>query len=381
MPDKKTSRDMMRWQALSAMAFGAEQVSWACWTPSWWTNDVHTATGEKTELYGYVKDVNAELHRLGEAFMKYRVHDVHFVGYTGDGACRISQTGIANVPALETPWFSDVKASDGSPLVVGEMVGRMEPTTNRAIFVFSADDPWDRKHGRREVLFKVAGKQVEAFGLNGPVPVACGEDGVCRVPVESNRALLISVDADPATASVDGRSRLSGPDGKDGYLQGLIREAEACRDAGRLLRLPASSGACARFADNAALACGAEVPSAEPFARPLADFRWTEAQVVSGDKGVSDGWFMDVRAEDFRPILVGHFVAKASVTGPRAMLVVSADDPAGVSPRRRRVLFRATGKVCAIDGRGPVELRRQEDGCYCLLLGRGGDAALVTVGD
>ena len=389
MPDKKTSRDMMRWQALSAMAFGAEQVSWACWTPSWWTNDVHTATGEKTELYDYVREVNAELHRLGAEFMKYRVHDVHFVGYTGDGAYRISQTGIANVPALDTPWFSGVKATDGSPLVVGEMVARQEPLTNRAIFVFSADDPWDRKHGRREVLFKSAGKRMAAFGLNGSVPVAREADGVCRIPIESNRAVLIACEVAAETAFVECRSRLSGADGVGTYLESLRTAADGCRDSGRILRASAATGPCARFANHAAMAFGTTVESSSAFARDLAGFRYTESAVVSAKdralkdvssvESASDGWFMDVQAEDERPLLVGRFVSRKSVEGPRAMLVVSADDPDGRHPRRRRIVFRATGKVRAVGERGPVELTRDEDGRYNLFLESAGGAAFVTM--
>ena len=58
-----TTRNRLRFQAYTAMAFGAEAISWACWMPGWWTNNVLTATGEKTAQYDRLKTVNAELRR------------------------------------------------------------------------------------------------------------------------------------------------------------------------------------------------------------------------------------------------------------------------------------------------------------------------------
>ena len=63
--DKWISENELRFQAYTAMAFGAENIIWGCYTAGWWYNNVLDDKGNKTQQYDKLKRVNAEIHRLG----------------------------------------------------------------------------------------------------------------------------------------------------------------------------------------------------------------------------------------------------------------------------------------------------------------------------
>ena len=175
------SANMLRFQAFLAMAFGAEQIDWACWsriaedeTPDmpglvgWWTNNVLTLTGERTEQYGKLKTVNMELRRLGDRYMRYRTVRTHF---GGDG-------------------FDAVRADDGAPLTVGEMVARRGATGRTAYFVLAADDPFDEHPATHRCILKAKGR-VRAMGKDGPLALTDNGDGTWSFELASNACALI----------------------------------------------------------------------------------------------------------------------------------------------------------------------------------------------
>ncbi|MBQ7915173.1 MAG: hypothetical protein IJ315_00110, partial [Firmicutes bacterium] len=55
------SENNLRFQAYTAMAFGAENIIWACYTAGWWHNQVLDEKGEKTQQYEKLKKVNGEI--------------------------------------------------------------------------------------------------------------------------------------------------------------------------------------------------------------------------------------------------------------------------------------------------------------------------------
>ena len=187
------AENKMRYQAYTAMAFGAEVMTWACWTKGWWTNNVYSTTGEKTVVYDRVKRVNAELHRLGDEFMRYRRVATHLVGYDRHPQYLLN-SGCASESAASTGWFRDVRAEDGGPLLVGEMVPRTAAVRGNAIFVFASDDPYDEKPRQRTIRFVPHGRTVQAFGGHGPLEVLRGEGNVCTIPIMSNAAALVIVE-------------------------------------------------------------------------------------------------------------------------------------------------------------------------------------------
>lgn len=70
-PDLFLSTDQLRIQAWCALAFGARSISWACYSPGWWHNNVLDKNGAKTEQYDKLKTVNAELRALTPEYEKF----------------------------------------------------------------------------------------------------------------------------------------------------------------------------------------------------------------------------------------------------------------------------------------------------------------------
>ncbi|MBQ7932601.1 MAG: hypothetical protein IJ334_16520, partial [Clostridia bacterium] len=177
----------LRFQAYTAMAFGAENITWACYTAGWWHNQVLDEKGEKTEQYDKLKTVNGEIRTIGEEYMKYRRVSTHFVGF--EGTDWLSGVGQESHPALSTGVFAAVTADD--PIVVGEMVSRTEDS--RALMIASAGDPYDKAPGDVTVTFRCCGRKITAIGGNGKLPVEqC--DGRYKVTIPKNGGVLITAE-------------------------------------------------------------------------------------------------------------------------------------------------------------------------------------------
>ena len=185
------SENMLRFQAWTAMAFGAEVINWACWgivdrpevnvpcLNGWWTNNVLTLSGERTEQYDKLRKVNGEIHRLGEPYMRYRSVATHFVGST------------SGLPSVSVPGLSGIRSENASALVVGELAPRAGKT-GMAAFVVAADDPFDENPARTRILFKSNGR-VRVTGPDGARTIEPGPDGCSAVTVVSNAAVLLEV--------------------------------------------------------------------------------------------------------------------------------------------------------------------------------------------
>jgi hypothetical protein len=183
-----TSENRLRFQACAAMSFGVEAITWACWCKGWWTNNVLDAAGVQTEQYAKLKKVNAELKRLGSEYMKFRSTATHFVGFPRESP-RNPKEPAALREALDAGSFKGVRASNGSPLLVGEMSARAPASTARALFVTAADDPEDVKPASFELVFRAP--VAKAYGGDGPVPVSELPDGSCSVPLRSCQGVLL----------------------------------------------------------------------------------------------------------------------------------------------------------------------------------------------
>ena len=185
--DLHMSENMLRFQAHAAMAFGAVSLTWACYTPGWWTNNVIRADGTPNVEYARLQKVNAELRRLGDTFMRYRNTATHFVGFpASEGLDRID---IAVKGSLDAAGFADLRATDGAALLVGQMAAR-DGSAGRALFVVAADDMYDLHPAQHRVRFRST-RPVRACGGKGPVAVADEGEGVFSVPLVSNGAVLL----------------------------------------------------------------------------------------------------------------------------------------------------------------------------------------------
>ena len=193
-----TTENRLRFQAYTAMAFGAEVITWACWSPGWWTNNVLTASGEKTAQYARLKAVNAELRRLGPRYMRYRSTATHYVGFAATNG--LEELRVEMPQSLDTAFFSGVRTVEGTPLLVGEMAPRgVCDGSSRALFLVASGDPYDLAPAMRTVTFRVpAGRAAEAFGPNGPVALTRLPDGGYSLPLAENSAVLLTSSMAPA---------------------------------------------------------------------------------------------------------------------------------------------------------------------------------------
>ena len=188
-PAEWMSENNLRFQAYTSMAFGAENIIWACYTAGWWHNQVLDAEGNKTEQYDKLKKINAEIRTLADEYMKYRRVSTHFVGFEGHPHMAAVQQEA--IPSLSTGVFFDVKADNGAPLVVGEMVNR-NADGSVALMVCAADDPYETDPKEYNITFRAPDRCVRALGGNGYKTVTDLGDGVYAVAVKSNEGVLIT---------------------------------------------------------------------------------------------------------------------------------------------------------------------------------------------
>ena len=178
--------DELRFQAFSALAFGAESITWGCYTAGWWTNQVLDEQGRKTQQYDKLKVVNAELHTLGSRYMRYAGKATSFIG-----------TRRGDVPEEEKllkeyddGTITGLHATDGSTLVVGEMVAR-DGSEGRAAFVCMADDPFGKAPATHTIRFKSDGREVTVLGGDGYLPMRRDANGWYECKVRSCQGILI----------------------------------------------------------------------------------------------------------------------------------------------------------------------------------------------
>ena len=155
-----------------------------------------TADGEKTEQYAKLKAVNAELHRIGPDYMRYRNKATHFVGFT-DGCVDLAGMPVRPVASLDAGSFLALRADDGGKLLVGEMTARKDGDGD-SVLVCAADDPYDKSPKKRTIRFRVKdGCEVRAVGGRGPFPLARAEDGTLTFEMSSSAGVLLAASRKP----------------------------------------------------------------------------------------------------------------------------------------------------------------------------------------
>lgn len=190
-PEEWITEAGLRFQAYTAMAFGTQAITWACYTAGWWHNQVLDDKGGKTQQYDKLKRVNAELHRLGPEYMKYRRVSTSFVDF--QGTPWLAEVGQGGVCSFNDGYFTGLETSDGSPLVVASMTSK-SGDGSRAAFVCAADDPYDKAPAVHNLHFKTPeGRGIKAFDGNGEVKVTMAADGSWSLPIRSNYGVLIEL--------------------------------------------------------------------------------------------------------------------------------------------------------------------------------------------
>ena len=176
----------LRFQAFSALAFGAENITWACYTAGWWNNQVLDGKGERTQQYDKLKRVNAELHSIGKDYMEYSSLGTSFVGFGSSGD--LAGTGEKSLDEYSDGVFSNLSA--GCPILVGEMAAR-DGGSGRALFICVADDPFDKAPRKHTLRFKAPGRDVSVRGGDGYLPMRRDSEGWYECTVSSCQGVLI----------------------------------------------------------------------------------------------------------------------------------------------------------------------------------------------
>lgn len=181
------STDQLRFQAYSAMAFGAEVLTWACYTAGWWYNHVLDKQGNKTEQYEKLKTVNTEIHALSDEYMKYHHTATYFVGdFTEEelGKCDRSVT-----KELSTERFKEFKVSPENKLIVGLRRYDNSESGNKelkeALMICSAD-----QFSKCRISFQAAGN-IRALGRCDMNSLVQNADGSYSLEIRPNEGILI----------------------------------------------------------------------------------------------------------------------------------------------------------------------------------------------
>jgi len=93
---------------------------------------------------------------------------------------------------LNNGVFTDVCTEDASPLVIGSMISR-SGNGSSALFICSADDPYDKAPKEHVVRFKTGHRIVKAYGGSGEINVK-SENGYYTLPITSNAGIIIEAD-------------------------------------------------------------------------------------------------------------------------------------------------------------------------------------------
>ncbi|MFA6947564.1 MAG: hypothetical protein WCQ72_01120 [Eubacteriales bacterium] len=176
-PEEWISTDRLRYQAYTAMAFGAENIIWACWTAGWWTNQVVDENGNQTQQYDKLKTVNFEIKAFADEYMKYRNVSTDLIGIMSDS----STADIAGKPAersIDAGAFMNICADDGCNIAAGHMVSR-SVSSSEAIMLCDAGDPYCEKNTAYNIYFTLHCSREPAVWINGvkTAPKLVSSDG------------------------------------------------------------------------------------------------------------------------------------------------------------------------------------------------------------
>ena len=184
----------LRFQAFTALAFGAEVLTWACYGKGWWTNNVLNVKGEKTQQYEKLKKVNLELHNIGPVYMQYKNEATHYVGFLPTNG--LEKIGIAFKKEFSGGIVSELRTKENSPLLVGEMVSRNISNKSKAFLVVPSGDPLDIAPVDRTVLFKVQnGYSIKVVGTKGDIALSMSSNGERSFSLSENTMAIILVES------------------------------------------------------------------------------------------------------------------------------------------------------------------------------------------
>lgn len=187
-PNDVMSENQLRFQAYTAMAFGADVIIWACYTDgAWFTSDAIDLEGNKTEQYDKLQQVNSEIRDFSEVFMKYRNVDTHFIGdFSSED---LDKMPVQPKEKLDTGVFKNLRAEGNKALVVGQMIEKNG--FKQALFICAADDPMDKNNETVNIIFNADKRDVKQISSCKNAQIVRKDDGLYCLQVKSNAGILL----------------------------------------------------------------------------------------------------------------------------------------------------------------------------------------------
>ncbi|MCL2517843.1 MAG: hypothetical protein FWF15_04700 [Oscillospiraceae bacterium] len=151
--DKILDEFQIRWQAYLSLAYGTNIIMHACYCKGWWdeTTSCVNLAGNKNVTYDYAKNINEELHALGETFMKYYNTGVYVNGDITKAEAKIK-------PQLE--WQN---ANTGEDILNDNIVVKADGAvftgyfkekcgTGSAVMLVNTNNPYEKNDGVNIIL-------------------------------------------------------------------------------------------------------------------------------------------------------------------------------------------------------------------------------------
>ncbi len=183
-----TSENMLRYQAYISLCYGATVINWACYTGGWWFNNILDTNGNKTEQYDKLKNINAELHRFGDVYMKYKTVDTYLMGFECE-KWAADFPNVRSVSDLNLGFVRELKAN-GAQLVIGRMTMKDDNRKN-ALLICNASDTCDECGSLANITFKSYGRKIDVFSAAEPISLSSDGDSY-SISLPSNRGIIVT---------------------------------------------------------------------------------------------------------------------------------------------------------------------------------------------
>ena len=184
------------------MAFGVQEISWACWTPGWWHNNVYE-NGQYTEQYDKLKTVNTELGYLAPVYMRYKCIDTEFISTTHSRTISQKKPSIDwmfkknSDGVLEQSTLTDIETSSDSSILLGAFEKRLG---NGNAFMFTNVTDFHCKEDSKTVdswvRFKTNNKNVQltAYTHNCAYVLTPDENGVYLIYIPNGEGVFVTAE-------------------------------------------------------------------------------------------------------------------------------------------------------------------------------------------
>jgi len=168
------SENQLRFQAYSALCFGASSITWGCYTAGWFNNQVLDDKGNKTEQYEKLKNVNKELLTFVDTYMNYQYVSTHFLSFNQDDKDLVD-VNIKPQNELSISNITNFHVSKGKKVLLGYFVNN----ENIGLMLCAADDPYDVSNNATQIRFKAEGYNVILHQDSNSIQLKTNNDFYC----------------------------------------------------------------------------------------------------------------------------------------------------------------------------------------------------------